>query len=96
MALKYWEIIANRLKKAGCSLGYVSALDSRGDTIWIVDAHRNGKHFIVRADENLTAFLELVFGPSFHKPRPRFALVRPHAHERGMVFGPATNDDNRD
>ena len=60
MALKYWEIIANRLKKAGWSLGYVSALDSRGHTIWIVDAHRDdGKRFIVRADELLTAFVEL-------------------------------------
>jgi len=29
-------------------------------TIWIVDAHRDdGKRFIVRADEKLTAFLEL-------------------------------------
>jgi hypothetical protein len=28
-------------------------------TIWIVDAYRDGKRFIVRADEMLTAFLEL-------------------------------------
>jgi len=29
-------------------------------TIWITDAHRgDGKRFVVRADENLTAFLEL-------------------------------------
>jgi hypothetical protein len=28
-------------------------------TIWIVDAHRDGKRFIVRTDEKLTAFLEL-------------------------------------
>ena len=56
--MKYWEIIANRLKKAGWSLGYVSAVDSRGQTIWIVDAHRGGKRFVVRADEILTAFLE--------------------------------------
>jgi hypothetical protein len=27
--------------------------------IWIVDAHRDGKRFGVRADEKLTAFLEL-------------------------------------
>jgi len=27
--------------------------------IWIVDAHRDGKRFIVRADEKLTMFLEL-------------------------------------
>ena len=28
-------------------------------SIWIADAHRDGKRFIVRADEKLTAFLEL-------------------------------------
>jgi hypothetical protein len=28
-------------------------------SIWIADAHRNGKRFVVRADEKLTAFLEL-------------------------------------
>jgi hypothetical protein len=41
-------------------LGCVSAIDSNGRTIWIVDAHRgDGKRFIVRADQKLTAFLEL-------------------------------------
>jgi hypothetical protein len=40
-------------------LGCVSALDVEGRTIWIVDAHGYGKRFIVRADELLTAFLEL-------------------------------------
>jgi hypothetical protein len=40
-------------------LGCVSAFDSQGRTIWIVDAHRgDGKRFVVRADEKLTAFLE--------------------------------------
>jgi hypothetical protein len=54
------EIIAENLKKAGWSLGYVSALDSQGRTIWIADAHRDdGKRFVVRADEKLTAFVEL-------------------------------------
>jgi hypothetical protein len=38
----------------------VSAIDSNGRTIWIVAAHLDdGKRFIVRADEKLTAFLEL-------------------------------------
>jgi hypothetical protein len=38
----------------------VSALESEGRTIWIVDAHRGyGKRFIVRADEMLSAFVEL-------------------------------------
>jgi hypothetical protein len=37
--MKYWEIIADNLKKAGWSLGYVSAIDSEGRKIWIADAH---------------------------------------------------------
>jgi len=41
-------------------LGWVSALDLEGRTTWIVDAHRDdGRRFIVRADEKLTAFVEL-------------------------------------
>jgi hypothetical protein len=36
------------------------AVDSQGQTIWIADAHRgDGPRFVVRADEKLTAFLEL-------------------------------------
>jgi len=58
--MKYWEIIADNLSKAGWSLGWVSAIDCEGRTIWIADAHRDdGKRFIVRADELLTAFVEL-------------------------------------
>jgi len=38
----------------------VSAVDSEGQTIWMVDAHRDdGKRFVVRADEKLTAFVEM-------------------------------------
>jgi hypothetical protein len=37
--MKYWEIIADNLKKAGWSWGCVSAIDSNGRTIWIADAH---------------------------------------------------------
>jgi hypothetical protein len=58
--MKYWEIVADNLKKRGWSMGYVSAVDLEGRTIWIVDAHRDdGQRFVVRADELLTAFLEL-------------------------------------
>jgi hypothetical protein len=58
--MKYRELIADNLSKAGWSWGCVSAIDSNGQTIWIADAHRdNGKRFVVRADEKLTAFLEL-------------------------------------
>jgi hypothetical protein len=34
--------------KPGWSLGYVSAVDPEGRTIWITDAHRDGKRFVVR------------------------------------------------
>jgi hypothetical protein len=58
--MKDWEITADNLSKAGWSLGYVSAIDSNGRTMSIADAHRDeGKRFVVRADEKLTAFLEL-------------------------------------
>ena len=40
-------------------MGWVSAIDLEGRTIWIVNAHRDGKRFIVHADEKLTAFVEL-------------------------------------
>jgi hypothetical protein len=58
--VKDWELVADKLSKAGWSWGCVSAIDSNGRTIWIADAHRDhGKCFVVRADETLTAFLDL-------------------------------------
>jgi hypothetical protein len=44
LPLKYREIIVDRLSNAGWSLGCVSAADIDRRTIWIVDAHRDGKH----------------------------------------------------
>jgi hypothetical protein len=59
--------IADNLKKHGWSWGCVSAIDSNGRTIWIADAHRgDGKRFVVRANEKLTAFLELARIISIH------------------------------
>jgi hypothetical protein len=38
----------------------VSAIDSNGRTIFVVDAHYgDGKRFVARSDDKLTAFLEL-------------------------------------
>jgi hypothetical protein len=51
--VRYWKIIADHLSEAG-----------------FVDAHRSdGKRFIVRADEELTVFLDSNrrFEPSIHK-----------------------------
>ena len=58
--MKCWQVIADNLSKTGWSWGCVSGIDSEGRTIWIVDVHRDdGNRFIVRADEKLTAFLQL-------------------------------------
>jgi hypothetical protein len=58
--VKDWEIITDRLSAAGWSWGWVSTINSNGQTIFVVDAHRDdGKRFVVHAEEKLTAFLEL-------------------------------------
>jgi hypothetical protein len=58
--MKYWEIIANNLKKCGWSLGWVSTVDRDGRTIWIVDAQRDdGMRLVVHANEKLTALVEV-------------------------------------
>jgi hypothetical protein len=71
---RYWETIADNLSKAGWSWGCVSTIDANGHTIWITDAHRDGKRFIVRADEILTPFLEA-----------ERAILRRVNCERGLV-----------
>src|SRR5262245_6535769 len=56
--MKYWEIIADNLKKCGWSLGWVSAVGSEGRKVWIVDEPRYGQRLVVRAAEKLTACVE--------------------------------------
>jgi hypothetical protein len=44
--VKYGEIIADNLSKAGWTWGCVSAIDANERTIWIADANRgDGKRF---------------------------------------------------
>jgi hypothetical protein len=55
----YWEIIADNLSKSGWSWAVSQRLIPTAND-WIADAHRdNGKRFVARAEEKLTAFLEL-------------------------------------
>jgi hypothetical protein len=82
---RYWEIIADNLSKGGWSWGCVSAIDSEGRTIWIADAHRdNGKRFVVRAEEKLTAFLELE-RVTRESALPKCWMIR---HNSRRVFSP--------
>jgi hypothetical protein len=93
--VKYWEIIADNLKKAGWSWGCVSAIDSNGRTFWIADAHRSdGKRFIVRADEKLTAFLDrtaTITGGRLLLDQANWLSARPAS----KVFSAATNSSNQ-
>jgi hypothetical protein len=58
--LKVDRAVVSLLSKADWSWGCVAAVDSRGRTIFVDDAHRgDGNRFVVRADEKLTAFVEL-------------------------------------
>jgi len=51
--VKYWEIIADNLSKAGWSWGCVSGVDCNGRTIFVADADRDDrKRFVGRADAN--------------------------------------------
>jgi hypothetical protein len=58
--MKYWEIIADKLSNAGWTWGCVATVDRKERTIFVADAHQgDGKRFVVRAEEKLTAFVEL-------------------------------------
>ena len=56
--MKYWELIADKLSAADWSRGYCSVVTQHGWR-WIVDAHRDGRRYVVHSDELLSAFLEL-------------------------------------
>ena len=56
--MKYWEIVADRLHAEGWSYGIAEHLTKHGGLVFCV-AHRDGKRFIVKADDLLTAFLSL-------------------------------------
>ena len=58
--MKYWEIIADNLSKAGWNCGCISSTDHNGRQFWVVAAERSDAgRFIVHADQELPAFLEL-------------------------------------
>jgi hypothetical protein len=105
--MKPWEIIVDNLSKAGWSWGCVSAIDREGRTIWIVDAHcDDGRRFIVRADEKLTAFLDLEYAERALQSRSsrisliacfgRFTRFSSHARQDRMLLGQALRQRARE
>jgi len=68
LSLANWSICSDEVlgvdrgqsQQSGMELGCVAVIDSNGRRIFVADAHRDDrKRFIVRADEKLTAFVEL-------------------------------------
>jgi hypothetical protein len=59
--MKYWETIADQLHAQGWSYGIAEHL-TKHELLFCVDAQRDGKHFIVKTDDLLTAFLSLERG----------------------------------
>jgi hypothetical protein len=57
--MKYWEIIADNLSKAGWNCGCISSTDHEGRQFWVAAHRGDGRRFVVRADEKLIAFVEL-------------------------------------
>jgi hypothetical protein len=58
--MKYWKSSLTSSAKPVEAGAVSQAMDSNGRMIWIADAHRDdGKRFVVRAEEKLTAFMEL-------------------------------------
>jgi hypothetical protein len=72
--VKYWEVIVDNLKQAGWNCGCISSTDQKSRQFWVAAAEReDAGRFIVRADEKLTAFLELelaIRASSRYSPEP--------------------------
>ena len=47
--VKFWEVIADNLSKAGWTWGCVATIDSNGRTIFVADAHRDDGKRVHRA-----------------------------------------------
>jgi hypothetical protein len=56
--VKYWEIIADWLHAEGWSYGIAEHFTKHG-LLFCVDAYRDGRRFIIKADDLLTASLSL-------------------------------------
>jgi hypothetical protein len=58
--MKGWEVVADKSQEGWLEVRLCVSVDSEGRMIWIADAHRDdGKRYVVRADEKLSAFVEL-------------------------------------
>jgi hypothetical protein len=55
----YWELISDKLHREGFSLGWVRIVNKDALPLWCADAARDGKRWVVQAENLSTAFAEL-------------------------------------
>jgi hypothetical protein len=80
--VKYWQIIIKNLRNAGWNCGSMATTDGEGRPIWVVAAERNDAgRFIVHADQELPAFLELESAIQTDQQRQSAAESRPERDE---------------
>ena len=71
--VKNWEIIADNLSKGGWSWAASQLWIAKGEQSGLRMQHRDdGKRFVVRADEKLTAFVELEAAVELFSASPFF------------------------
>jgi hypothetical protein len=77
--VKYWEIIADNVSKAGWSWGCASTINSNGQTIWIADAHRgDGKPFVAALEIDRSNRFHISNNAWMLNSSPNSALARSH------------------
>jgi hypothetical protein len=77
--VKYWEIIADNVSKAGWSWGCASTINSNGQTIWIADAHRgDGKPFVAALEIDRSNRFHISNNAWMLYSSPNSALARSH------------------
>ena len=76
------EIIIENLRNAGWNCGCVSSTDHWGRQFWVVAAERlDAGRFIVHADQELPAFLELESAIQTNRHNHGAAELRPETDE---------------
>jgi hypothetical protein len=86
--MKNWEVIADNLSKAGCSYGYVSAIDSNGRTIWIADAHQGDEKRCLKKERERNTHppaLPLVEGLSSPRRQPDLKTLAASLGKQGRL-----------
>jgi len=57
--IKEWKVIDTNLSRGGWDWACIPIMDSEGRDIFVVQAERDGKRFVLRSEEKLVVFVQL-------------------------------------